>query len=142
VTTALERVAIVVTALALAVAVIALLSGGLFTGSDKPELSGAPTGPGQPARLAHDDPLARDLRLGDVALIYGTPKPPPGLAKLSRALAAPVPPASGQAIVMTRRAGTRGVIGLAWNRLIRVETPNDPRLRAFVNFWLGRGASR
>jgi hypothetical protein len=142
VTTALERVAIVVAAVALAVGVIALLSGGLFTGSDKPDLAGSASAPGQPARLAPDDPLTRDLRIGDVALIYGTRKPPPGLAELARALAAPVPPASGQAIVMSRRAGTRGVIGLAWNRLIRVETPRDPQLRAFVDFWLGRGASR
>jgi hypothetical protein len=142
VTTALERVAIVVAALALAVAVIALLSGGLFTGSDKPDLTGAPSGPGQPVRLAPGDPLRRDLRIGDVAVIYGTRNPPSGLPALARTLAAPVPPASGQAIILSRRAGTHGVIGLAWNRLIRVESPNDPRLRAFVNFWLGRGASR
>jgi hypothetical protein len=142
VTTAVERVAIVVAALVLAVAVIALLSGGLFTGSDKPDLAGAASGPGQPARLAPADPLTRDLRSGDVALIYGTRKPPPGLAKLARALAAPVPFASGQAIIMTPRPGTHGIVALAWKRLIRVGAPNDPRLRAFVNFWLGRGASR
>ena len=141
-TTALERVAIVIVALALAVAVIALLSGGLFTGSDKPAVTGAAAGPGQPARIATDDPLRHALQLGDVALIYGTPQPPSGLKALARRLGPPLPLSSGQAIILASRPGTRGIVALAWDRLVRVQRPDDPALRAFVNFWLGRGAGR
>ena len=39
-----------------------------------------------------------------------------------------------------RRPGTAGVIALAWTHMLRVATPTDPALRAFAQFWLGRGA--
>ncbi len=178
-TTALERVAILVAALALSVAVIALLSGGLFTGSDKPAVAGATSGPGQAFRdLGHaalpfrhprlsydsspptsgphapervmrdggridDDQLLGALQAGDVVLMYGTAAPPPGLQALAGTLAPPFSAAlaaAGQAVILARRPGVTGVIGLAWTRLVRVARPGDPRLRAFANFWLGRGA--
>jgi hypothetical protein len=180
-TTALERVAILVAALAVAVGVIALLSGGLFTGSDKAAVAGAATGPGQafadqghavlPSRHPHiaydsnpptsgphfaspitrdqaaldDDQLLTALQAGDVVLMYGSPAPPAGLPALARALAPPFSPAlaaGGQAVILSRRTGIAGVVGLAWAHLLRVSAPDDPQLRAFANFWLGRGASR
>jgi hypothetical protein len=32
------------------------------------------------------------------------------------------------------------VVGLAWAHLVRVTEAEDPRLRRFIQFWLGRGA--
>lgn len=120
---ALERVAIVVAALALAIGVIALLSGGLFTGSDKAAVNSTVDGPGTAVRdLGHaalpdhhprivydsdppasgphaaepvrrdearldDDQLLQALQVGDVVLMYGTPRPPVRLHALARALA-------------------------------------------------------
>jgi hypothetical protein len=178
--TALERVAIVVAALALAIGVIALLSGSLFTGSDKAAVNNAVAGPGIAVRdlghaslpvhhphIAYDsnpptsgphapeivrrdgalldsDQVLQALQAGDVVLMYGTPRAPVRLRALAHALAPPFSPAlaaSGQAVILARRPGVTGVIGLAWAHLILVSAPNDPRLRAFANFWLGRGAS-
>jgi hypothetical protein len=33
------------------------------------------------------------------------------------------------------------VIALAWTRMLRVVSVQDPTLRTFIQFWLGRGAS-
>jgi hypothetical protein len=90
-----------------------------------------------------DDQLLQALELGNVVLVYGGSAPPPGLKGLARQLAAPFTPAlaaAGQSAILARRSGTRGVIGLAWTRMIRVPSPADPRLRGFAQLWLGRGA--
>lgn len=60
----LERAAVVVVSLAVAVAIIALLSGGLTGGRDDPGLSGTASGPG----TAYSD-------LGDLRLAPGRPRP-------------------------------------------------------------------
>jgi hypothetical protein len=90
-----------------------------------------------------DDQLLEALALGDVVLVYGGAEPPPGLASLARAVAAPFTPAlaaAGQAVILARRPATAGVIGLAWTHMVRVATPRDPLLGQFARFWLGRGA--
>lgn len=87
--------------------------------------------------------LLEALALGDVVLVYGTPAPPPGLERTASAAAAPFTPAlaaAGQAVILTRRPGTSGVLGLAWTRLIHVGTATDPSLARFIQYWLGRGA--
>jgi len=92
-----------------------------------------------------DDQLLQALQAGDVVFIYGTHTPPAGLRALANALAPPFSPAlaaSGQAVILARRPGVKGIVGLAWTHLTRAQTTNDPRLRAFANVWLGRGASR
>lgn len=177
----LERVLIVVVALALAIAVIALLSGGLLAGHDSPGVSGAQSGPGVPfpdqgnarlrpgqspprydsdpptsgphhpapvdrdrARLT-DDQLLQALSMGDVVLMYGTRTPPPRLAAMARTVAPPFAPAlaaTGQAVVLAYRPGTTGVLGLAWAHMVHVRSPTDPTLRAFAQYWLGRGAPK
>ncbi len=89
-----------------------------------------------------DDQLLQALSLGNVVLMYGAPTAPPGLLALAREVAGPFTPAlarSGQAAILARRAGTSGVIGLAWTHMVRVATPSDPLLRQFAEFWLGRG---
>lgn len=175
----LEWIAIVVVSLAIAIGVIALLSGGLLAGNDNPGVSdqGASVGvkyrdqghahlaPGSlhpvydthpPTSGAHvpepvrhdqtvlsDDQLLQALETGNVVVMYGTPSPPPGLAQLARQVAGPFSPAlaaAGQAVILARRPGQPGLLGLAWARAIRVASVDDPRLRGFAELWLGKGA--
>lgn len=92
-----------------------------------------------------DDQLLSALATGDVVLLYGTSAPPPGLTTLAAALAPPFTPAlalTGGALILARRPGTSGLIGLAWAHMIRVPAASDPRLREFAGFWLGRGEPR
>lgn len=174
-----ERLLIVLVAFALAVGIIAVLSGGLLAGRDNPGISGqaGPLGaqfrdlgharlaPGAahpaydsrpptsgahlPLAIRHDaaaindDQLLQALEVGDVVLMYGSPLPPPGLRALADSVAGPFAPAlaaAGQAVVLARRTGINGVLGLAWTRLIHVRAPSDPALRGFVLFTLGQGA--
>jgi Protein of unknown function (DUF3105) len=92
-----------------------------------------------------DDQLIQALSLGDVVIMYGGSAPPPGLRTLATGLASPFTPAlaaTGQAVILSRRPGTTGLIGLAWAHMLRVAAPQDPLLRRFAAFWLGRGAPR
>jgi hypothetical protein len=178
----IERLLIVVVAFAVAIGVIALLSGGLLAGHDTPGVSGAASGPGvafpdqgnaqlkpgqarpsydsePPTSGPHlpaatdrngaqltDDQLLQALSVGDVVLMYGTSKPPPGLATLANAVApaafSPALAATGQAVVLAYRPGTTGVMGLAWAHMVHVRSPTDPTLRSFAQYWLGRGVPR
>lgn len=90
-----------------------------------------------------DDQLLHALELGDVVLLYGTPRPPPGLPALARQVAGPFDPAlaaSGQAVVLGRRPGIEGVVALAWRHVLRTPGVEDPQLKEFAAYWLGRGA--
>lgn len=92
-----------------------------------------------------DDQLLSALATGDVVIVYGGRTPPPGLRALAGSVASPFSPtlaAAGQAVIVARRPGTRGLIGLAWAHMVRVAGPQDPLLKQFANFWLGRGAPR
>jgi hypothetical protein len=91
-----------------------------------------------------DDQLLQALETGNVVLMYGTPRPPPGLSQVADAVGARFTAAlaaSGQAVILARRPGTTGVIALAWTRMLRVASAQDPALRGFAQFWLGRGAT-
>lgn len=90
-----------------------------------------------------DDQLLQALELGDVVVMYGTPKAPPALSIVARKLAGPFSrslAAAGDTIILARRPGTTGLIGLAWAHMVHVSTPTDPMLVGFINYWLGRGA--
>jgi hypothetical protein len=92
-----------------------------------------------------NDQLLEALELGDVVVMYGSPAPPPGLQALVSQVAyrfTPALAAVGQAVVLARRPGTPGLIGLAWAHMLRVGSPKDPLLRTFLQYWLGRGAPR
>jgi hypothetical protein len=94
-------------------------------------------------RQLSDDQLLEALELGDVVVMYGTSSPPTGLRSLAASLAAPFTPAlaaAGQAVVLARRPGTRGLTALAWAHMLRAPSPGDPLLRSFISYWLGRGA--
>ncbi|HXO09473.1 MAG TPA: DUF3105 domain-containing protein [Solirubrobacteraceae bacterium] len=177
----LERLAIVLVSLAIATAVIVLLSGGPLTGHDNPGLSGPsnqiglsyrdlgdahlkpgarpphydsdpPTsGPHVAVAVRHDgttisnDQLLQALELGNVVVLYGTRQPPRDLRRLAGSVAAPFSPAlaaAGQAVIVAQRPGTRGLVALAWTRLLHVKSAVDRQLRSFILFWLGHGAPR
>lgn len=92
----------------------------------------------------NDDQLLTALAAGDVVIVYGGSVPPRALVVLANSVSAPFTralAAAGQAVILTPRRGTRGLIGLAWSHMLRVGTPSDPGLRAFTSFWLGRGAA-
>lgn len=91
------------------------------------------------------DQLLSALAAGDVVVVYGTDEPPPGLVALARSVAGPFTPGiagSGLAVILTRRSGTAGLIGLAWTRTVRVSGPEDSLLQQFMHAWLGHGARR
>jgi hypothetical protein len=124
----------------------------LRLGLSRPRYDSNPptSGPHRPVPVARealrlsDDQLLSALAAGDVVILYGGPRPPAGLPTLAGALApgfTPALAAAGQAVILGRRPGTTGLIGVAWAHLIRVPDAGDPRLREFAAFWLGRGAS-
>jgi hypothetical protein len=91
----------------------------------------------------NDDQLLQALEVGNVVLMYGGRTPPAGLEQLARSVSyafTPAVAAAGQAVILARRPGTTGVIGLAWAHMISVAGPSDPALRQFAAFWLGHGA--
>jgi hypothetical protein len=174
----LERLLIVVAALAISIGVIALLSGGLLAGRDDPGVTAGQSGPGTqyrdqgnlhlrrgelrpvydsnpptsgphiPEAVLRDgaelsnDQLLQALEVGNVVFMYGTRQPPGGLEAIAQAVGGPFTPAlaaSGQAVILARRPGTRGVIALAWTHMLH--TLSGPDLRGFAQFWLSRGAT-
>nr|MBA2637815.1 hypothetical protein [Solirubrobacterales bacterium] len=48
---------------------------------------------------------------------------------------------AGQAVLVARQPQIAAIEARAAGRRQAVTTPGDPRLRAFVEFWLGRRAS-
>ena len=87
-----------------------------------------------------NDQLLTSMSRGNVVLLYGTPSVPPPLQSLAHSLGAftPALARAGQAVILGRRPGTRGVIALAWAHMLRVASAGDPRVREFAAFWLGR----
>jgi hypothetical protein len=125
--------------------------GTLAPGQPHPSYNSNPptSGPHIPEAVARDDATLNDdrlleaLALGDVVIVYGTPRPPAGLTRFASTVAPPFTPAlaaTGDAVILSRRPGTAGLVALAWTHLLRVRTPSDPQLGQFVSFWLGRGA--
>ncbi len=91
----------------------------------------------------NDDQILQALEVGDVVILYDTPNPPSGLEATARSIAGPFSPAlaaSGQAVILARRPGIRGLVVLAWAHAVQVGSPQDPLLREFAQYWLGRGA--
>jgi hypothetical protein len=107
------------------------------------------SGPHLPAPIPRDrttlsdDQLLNGLELGDVALVYaGHEGQEQVLRKLQDDVSGPFEPAlasTGQMVVLDRRPGTKGVVALAWRRMLRVPSVSDPRLKAFADAWLGNG---
>jgi hypothetical protein len=106
------------------------------------------SGPHLPVAVRHEGSLSRDellhaLETGDVVLVYGSRALEPALRGLQEDVAGPFDPAlaaAGQAVILDLRPGTAGVVALAWRRMLRARSPDDPQLRAFAESWLGKGA--
>jgi hypothetical protein len=91
----------------------------------------------------NDNQLLQALEVGDVVFAYGTPSAPPGLEQLAHSIGgrfSPALAAAGQTVILDHRAGTRGVIALAWTRMLQVRSAADPSLKVFAQELLGRGA--
>ena len=125
----------------------------LQTGQTPPRYDSSPptSGPHVPVAVRRDrvilsnNKLLQALELGNVVLVYGSPAAPPRLERTASQAAAPFTPAlaaAGQAVILARRPGTPGVVGLAWAHMIRVAQPSAPSLRRFIQYWLGRAAPR
>jgi hypothetical protein len=156
----LRRALLVVVGVAVAVGAVAALVL-VFSARDNSEVSGAAQGPGQvqpdgadpPASGPHsdalvtrdrrplsDDQLVNALALGDVVILYDAAKPPRALVRLQTEVAGPFDAelaAAGQAVILAPRAGAGAATALAWKRILRTN-PDDPSLRGFAEFWLGR----
>ncbi len=94
------------------------------------------------ARLG-DDQILSALAAGNVVVVYDRATPPAGLRGVADAVAGPFSPAlaeAGQAVILARRPGTRGIVAVAWRHRLTVAQAGDPRLRTFAEFWLGRGS--
>lgn len=124
----------------------------LARGTPAPVYDSVPptSGPHHTAVIRHErTPLTNDqilttLAAGNVILMYGTDRPPPGLTALAASIAAPFTPAlatAGQAVILARRQAIPGVLALAWTRMLHVRSVNDPQLRSFALDFLGQGAS-
>jgi len=90
-----------------------------------------------------DNELLTALSLGNVVIDYGGRAPPPGLRSLADLIAGPFSTslvADGQAVILARYPGLRGLIGLAWAHMISARSASDAPLAEFARFWLGKGA--
>lgn len=96
--------------------------------------------------LIDADQLLSALELGNVVILYpGHGKPPAALRALQDADSGPLDPTllqTGNQVVLARYRGVDGVVAAAWRHLQPATSPTDPRLKAFVDFWLGRALGR
>jgi hypothetical protein len=81
---------------------------------------------------------------GNVVLLYSDERLTAALRDLALDIGGPVTPelrAAGQAVLVVRQPGLRvPVAGLTTDRRLDASGPDDPLLRAFVEYWLGRDA--
>ena len=108
------------------------------------------SGPHLPAKVKRDraklsdDQLLHALEMGDVALVYAGHQGQEQVLKgIQDDVSGPFEPAlagTGQMVLLDKRPGTKGVIALAWRRMLAVSSVNDPRLKEFADAWLGKGA--
>jgi Protein of unknown function (DUF3105) len=114
-----------------------------------PEQGGPPPASGPHAPVAvradgqalGDDAVLHALEKGNVVLLYDAPRVPGVLRAVQRrvtgASTSPELVTSGQAVVLARRPGTKGVVALAWRHRLRAPSDRDPRVEEFASYWLG-----
>jgi uncharacterized protein (DUF111 family) len=135
----MRRVAVgigmVIVALAGVAAVIAILNA-----RDDATVTRATAGPGT-VRAQGARPVVAP---GNVVLLYSDERQTAALRELARDTAGPATPAlqaAGQAVIVRRRPGLRvPVIALTSDHRLDAVAADDPRLRPFVEYWLGRRA--
>jgi hypothetical protein len=132
----MRRAAVGAGVLLVAVAgVIALIA--LLDARDDSTIGGA-AGPGV-ARAEGARPVVAP---GNVVLLYSDERLTAALRDLARETGGPTTPAlveAGQAVIVERQSGLRvPVVAVTADRRLDAGGPDDPRLRAFIDFWLGR----
>ena len=84
-----------------------------------------------------------ELAPGNVVLTYRQSGQRAQLKQLAESIAGPVDPAlteAGQSVIVRARpSGGGGVVAEAYKRRLEVASADDPALRSFVEYWLGRG---
>jgi hypothetical protein len=128
-------VAIVVLAGAGAIAVLLILNA-----RDDATVDRGSSGPGVERAEGARPLVAR----GNVVLLYSDERLTRALRELALDTGGPATAqvrAAGQAVLVLRQPGLRvPVVGLTTDRRLDARGPDDPRLRAFVEYWLGRDA--
>jgi hypothetical protein len=82
-----------------------------------------------------DDQLLEALQLGNVVIAYDGAPP----ANLQEDDFDPDLAAAGQAVILDKRPGIGGVQALAWRHRLKATGPDDPKLQAFIDAYLGQG---
>jgi len=130
-------------ALAVAVAAVVGVAGGaaLLAARDDATVTRS-AGPGV-ARAASATPHVDD---GNVVLLYSDERLTRRLRELALDIAGPSDGplvAAGQAVLVRRRPGLRvPVVAVSASRRLDASGPDDPALRTFVEYWLGREPAR
>ena len=135
----LRRLAIGLAVLVLA-AICAVAALAYFNSRDDSTVQPA-GGPGS-VRAAASSPA---VKAGNVLLEFSDERQTAGLRALALdtgGTATPALIAAGQAVIVHRRTGLRvPVIAYTSRRRLQADGHDDPRLRAFVEYWLGRDAT-
>ena len=95
-------------------------------------------GPGQAA----PEQTSRTLRQGNVIITFADPADEDAVRTVAEEIGGPPDQAlvhAGQAVMVRRDAGGSGIEALAFKRRLRASGTDDPKLRAFVEHFLGRG---
>lgn len=83
------------------------------------------------------------LRAGNVILVAGRGRVEEARALATELAGAPAGAAlerAGQAVIVQAGPGQGGIVAVAYEHQQRAEQADDPELRRFVEYWLGRGA--
>ncbi len=112
--------------------VLALMA--FFSGRDEATIGSEP-GVAAPAETS--DVLAR----GNVVVDYRDPAQATKVRSLAQDLGASADPAlvEAGAAVVVREADVDGIVARAYKRRLEARNADDPELRTFVEYWLGRG---
>jgi hypothetical protein len=91
------------------------------------------------------EPRARPVvSTGNVMLLYSDERETTALRELAQDIggeSTPALEAAGQAVIVRRQTGLRvPVVALTSQRRLDTAGPDDPNLRAFIEYWLGRDA--
>jgi hypothetical protein len=130
-----RRAALGLVAVLVALAAVAGLVA-VLQSRDEPGIDSA--APGAPA----PDADGRRLRLGNVVLSYRSPRDAAPLRALADELAGPADPAlvaAGQAVIVERAPRqAEPVVAEAFRRRQTATRGDDPAVRVFAEYWLGR----
>ena len=135
----MRRVAVALGVLLVAVAGVAAVVA-ILNARDDSTIGGSEAGPGI-RRAAGARPVVAP---GNVVLLYSDERLTSALRKLAVDTGGPATPAlraAGQAVIVERQPGLRvPVAALTNERRLDADGADDPRLREFVEHWLGRRA--